>query len=69
MIDAVRGIDPKTGIYYEGAKRYIEAASIDPMPRSTIYAPNAWRVFAKSPTTESAPISRSKYVGRRSAPL
>ena len=66
---AVREIDPETGTCYDGARRYIEAARIDPMQRSKIYAPNARRVCPKSPTIGSAPTSRSKYFGRRSAPL
>ncbi len=47
MIGAVRGIDPETGHYFDDTKRYVEAASIDPVQRHQIYEGNARRVYPR----------------------
>ena len=33
MVGAVKGIDPKTGIYFDDTKRYIDALAIPPTAR------------------------------------
>ena len=48
MIGAVRGIDPKTGFYYDDTKRYIEASTIlTPEEKQQIYEGNARRVYPR----------------------
>ncbi|BCF95067.1 amidohydrolase family protein [Paraburkholderia largidicola] len=47
MIGAVRGIDPRTGHYFDDTKRYIEAANIGPQDRYAIYEGNARRVYPR----------------------
>ena len=47
MIGAVRGIDPKTGQYFDDTKRYIDAADITDAERANIFENNARRVFPR----------------------
>mgnify|MGYP003349996416 CR=1 FL=1 len=48
MIGAVRGIDPRTGFYYDDTKRYIEASTIlTPEEKQQIYEGNARRVYPR----------------------
>lgn len=47
MIGAVRGIDPKTGQYFDDTKRYVEALDIDETARSAIFETNVRRVFPR----------------------
>jgi 4-oxalmesaconate hydratase len=45
MVGAVRGIDPRTGHYYDDTKRYIDALPLSPADRDRLYSANALRVF------------------------
>jgi 4-oxalmesaconate hydratase len=48
MIGAVRGIDPRSGHYYDDTKRYVEAtANLSPEERHKVYEGNARRVFPR----------------------
>lgn len=47
MIGAVRGIDPRTGHYFDDTKRYIEAADLSAAQRHQIYEANTRRVFSR----------------------
>lgn len=47
MIGAVRGIDPKTGHYFDDTKRYINGANITDEQRHQIFEGNARRVFPR----------------------
>jgi 4-oxalmesaconate hydratase len=47
MIGAVRGIDPRTGHYYDDTRRYIEAAALSDAERRQIFEGNARRVFPR----------------------
>ena len=47
MVGAVRGIDPRTGQFFDDTKRYIEALDIGPAERHAIFAGNARRVFPR----------------------
>jgi len=47
MIGAVRGIDPRTGHYFDDTKRYIDAADMEPATRHQVYEGNARRVYPR----------------------
>ena len=48
MIGAVRGIDPRTGHYYDDTKRYIEASTnLATAQRAQVYEANARRVYPR----------------------
>ena len=48
MVGAVRGIDPRTGHYYDDTKRYIDNVDwIDAAAREKIFNGNARRVFSR----------------------
>ena len=47
MVGAVRGIDPKTGHYFDDTKRYIDALDLTPAQRHQIFEGNARRVFPR----------------------
>jgi 4-oxalmesaconate hydratase len=47
MIGAVRGIDSKTGEYFDDTKRYVDAAAISADARAAVYESNARRVFPR----------------------
>jgi len=48
MVGAVRGIDPRTGHYYDDTKRYIDSApGLGAADRHKIYEGNARRVFSR----------------------
>lgn len=47
MIGAVRGIDPRTGHYFDDTKRYIESADLTATQRHQIYEANTRRVFSR----------------------
>jgi len=50
MIGAVRGIDPKTGAFFDDTKRYIDALEISEAERAAIFETNARRVFPRLDT-------------------
>lgn len=47
MVGAVRGIDPRTGQYFDDTKRYIDNALITDAQRHAIFEGNARRVFPR----------------------
>ena len=50
MIGAVRGIDPRSGHYYDDTKRYIDATpNLNEAQRKMVFEGNARRVFSLFP--------------------
>jgi 4-oxalmesaconate hydratase len=47
MIGAVRGIDPRTGHYFDDTRRYVDALGLAPGDRQKVYEDNARRVFPR----------------------
>ena len=47
MVGAVRGIDPRTGHYFDDTRRYIDALSLAAAVKERIYEENARRVFPR----------------------
>ncbi len=47
MLGAVRGLDPRSGQYYDDTKRYVDAAVLSESSRAQIYEANARRVFPR----------------------
>ena len=47
MVGAVRGIDPRTGQYYDDTKRYIDALPIPEADKLQVFEKNARRVYPR----------------------
>jgi len=47
MVGAVRGIDPRTGHYYDDTRRYVDALKLGADVQQRIYSGNARRVFPR----------------------
>jgi 4-oxalmesaconate hydratase len=47
MVGAVRGIDPRTGHYFDDTRRYIDALAIPATDKARIFEGNARRVFPR----------------------
>jgi 4-oxalmesaconate hydratase len=47
MVGAVRGIDPRTGHYYDDTRRYVEAAGLDAAARGAVFEGNVRRVYPR----------------------
>jgi 4-oxalmesaconate hydratase len=47
MVGAVRGIDPRTGHYFDDTRRYVDALALPAADKERIFATNARRVFPK----------------------
>jgi 4-oxalmesaconate hydratase len=47
MVGAVRGIDPRTGHYYDDTKRYIDALPLSPGDRAKLFEGNARKVYPR----------------------
>jgi 4-oxalmesaconate hydratase len=47
MVGAVRGIDPRTGQYYDDTKRYIDALPLNGQDRDRLFSGNALRVYPR----------------------
>jgi 4-oxalmesaconate hydratase len=47
MVGAVRGIDPRTGHYYDDTKRYLDALPLSAADRKKIFADNTRRVYPR----------------------
>ena len=47
MVGAVRGIDPRSGHYYDDTKRYIEGSSLSAADKQKLFEGNARRVFPR----------------------
>ncbi len=47
MVGAVRGIDPRTGHYYDDTKRYLDALALSPEDRQKIFEGNVRKVYPR----------------------
>jgi len=47
MVGAVRGIDPRTGQYYDDTKRYLDALPLSAADRKNVFEENAYRVYPR----------------------
>ena len=47
MVGAVRGIDPRTGHYYDDTKRYIDALPLGESERKKLFGDNALKVYPR----------------------
>jgi len=47
MVGAVRGIDPRTGHYYDDTKRYLDALQLSERDRVKLFSGNALRVYPR----------------------
>ncbi len=47
MVGAVRGIDPRTGHYFDDTKRYLDALPLSPADRKKIFEDNARKVYPR----------------------
>jgi 4-oxalmesaconate hydratase len=47
MVGAVRGIDPRTGQYYDDTKRYIDALPLNGQDRERLFSGNALKVYPR----------------------
>ncbi len=47
MVGAVRGIDPRTGQYYDDTKKYLDALPLDEQTRRRIFELNALHVYPR----------------------
>ncbi len=47
MVGAVRGIDPRTGHYFDDTKRYVDALDLSDKQREQVYSGNARRVYPR----------------------
>jgi 4-oxalmesaconate hydratase len=47
MVGAVRGIDPRTGHYFDDTKRYVDALDITDAERAAIFSGNTRKVFPR----------------------
>jgi 4-oxalmesaconate hydratase len=47
MVGAVRGIDPRTGQYYDDTRRYVEALGLSAQHSHQVYEGNARRIFPR----------------------
>jgi 4-oxalmesaconate hydratase len=54
MVGAVRGIDPRTGHYFDDTRRYVEALGLTPEDRSKVFEGNARRVYPRLTVREGS---------------
>jgi 4-oxalmesaconate hydratase len=47
MVGAVRGIDPRSGQYYDDTKKYIDAMSLEEATREALFETNAYHVYPR----------------------
>jgi 4-oxalmesaconate hydratase len=47
MVGAVRGIDVRTGQYYDDTKRYVDALQLGEAEQQLVFSGNARRVFPR----------------------
>jgi 4-oxalmesaconate hydratase len=47
MVGAVRGIDPRTGHYFDDTRRYVEALDLTPEDRTKVFEGNVRRVYPR----------------------
>jgi len=56
MIGAVKGIDPRTGHYYDDTKRYVDAATLADSDRARIFQANTQRVYPRLKALTAAKV-------------
>jgi 4-oxalmesaconate hydratase len=54
MLGAVKGIDPRSGHYFDDTKRYIDAAVLSQSDRQKLFEENARRVYPRLPVRSIA---------------
>jgi 4-oxalmesaconate hydratase len=55
MVGAVKGVDPKSGHYFDDTKRYVDKSPrLDDAARRKIFEGNARRVFSRLKTKATA---------------
>jgi 4-oxalmesaconate hydratase len=54
MVGAVRGIDPRTGHYFDDTRRYVDALDLAPADREKVYEGNVRRVYPRLDTALKA---------------
>jgi len=55
MVGAVKGVDPRSGHYFDDTKRYVEKAPrLDDAARRKIFEGNARKVFSRLKTKVAA---------------
>ena len=47
MVGAVRGLDPRTGHYFDDTRRYVEALDLATGDREKVFESNARRVYPR----------------------
>src|ERR1700712_3520747 len=47
MVGAVRGVDPRTGHFFDDTRRYVDALDLAPADRDRVYERNARRVYPR----------------------
>jgi 4-oxalmesaconate hydratase len=57
MVGAVRGIDPRTGHYYDDTKRYLDALPLNATDRRKVFEDNVRRVYPRIAARLSSSIS------------
>jgi 4-oxalmesaconate hydratase len=45
MVGAVRGIDPRTGHYYDDTKKYLDALALSPTDKKKLFEDNVRKVY------------------------
>ena len=58
MVGAVRGIDPRTGHYFDDTRRYLEASALDAESRAEVFERNARRIYPRLGEALSTPDTR-----------
>jgi 4-oxalmesaconate hydratase len=53
MVGAVRGIDPRTGQYFDDTRRYVDALGLTTLDRAKVYETNARRVYRRLPAGDT----------------
>ena len=64
MVGAVRGIDPRTGQYFDDTRRYVEALNLAPDDRAKVFELNARHVY---PRLDAALKARDRQADAASA--
>jgi 4-oxalmesaconate hydratase len=54
MVGAVRGIDPRTGHYYDDTKKYLDALPLNAEDRYKLFEGNALKVYPRLQKTSIA---------------
>jgi 4-oxalmesaconate hydratase len=60
MVGAVRGVDPRTGHYYDDTKRYVDALNLPEADRQKVFEGNARRVYPRLASQVAARASGAR---------